>query len=270
MESNTAAVGNQNVNLASFSVEDRKCDPFTVVEGRYIGHDGFVVPKDFGEFYKRFPEHVRTWVGRHVNRRTPKQDVQEWTQELLLHLDCLPAISKHRASGKRDVVQTFDPRKQYGASSTRFFNYINLCLANRFKTIRSTHIKDAICRTGNFSFAESADDGDSGLADDEFCHGHSEHLRSRCQRQAKQWDARHVLAEFSEFVKREDSSLLPAMKVIAAGGTAGSLGTTEAEFCRMRSRLRQLGTCFQKCERVPKRRRPYRRCVTTRISVCVP
>lgn len=106
--------------------------------------------------------------------------------------------------------------------------------------------------------------------DDEFCHGHSDHLRRRCERQQRQWDARHALAEFSEFVKREDSSVLPAMEAIAAVGTSGAaaelLGKTESDFCRMPSRLRQLGRCFQTGERVPRRRRPYKRRLTTRIS----
>ena len=73
--------------------------------------------------------------------------------------------------------------------------------------------------------------------DDEFCHGHSEHLRSKCQRQERQWNARYALAEFSEFVKREDSSVLPAIEAIAAVGTPGTaaelLGTTKSDFCRI-------------------------------------
>lgn len=101
MQSNAAAVENQNINFASFSVENRKSDPFTVVDGRYIGHDGFVVPKDFGEFYEGFPQHVRNWVGRHVDRSTPKQDVEDWTQDLLIHLHRLPANSEHREAGRR-------------------------------------------------------------------------------------------------------------------------------------------------------------------------
>src|SRR5271156_3185217 len=63
------------------------------------------------------------------------------------------------------------------------------------------------------------------------------------------------IAEFSEFVKRQDSSVLPAMEAIAAVGTSGAatelLGTTKADFSRMRSRLRQLGKCYQTGESVP-------------------
>jgi len=122
MQSNTAALGNQCINFATISVENRASDPITVVDGRYVGHDGFVAPRDFAEFYERFPQHVRNWVARHVDRSTPKQDVEDWTQDLLIHLHCLPPNSKHRESGKQDVVQTFDPIKQYGASRARFPN----------------------------------------------------------------------------------------------------------------------------------------------------
>jgi len=245
MRANTAVAE----NFANFSVEKRlKTDSFTIVDEHYVGHDGFVVPNDFREFYERFPQHVRNWVGRHVDKCTPRQDVEDWTQDLLAHLCCLPQTSKYREAGKTDIVQTFDPHRHYGASSARFFNYINLCLGNRFRTMRSTRTKDAIWRSGNFSFSGLSDAIDSGQVDDEFCHSHSEHLREGRERQQKQHDARLALAEFSDFVRREDSSLLRAMEAIAATATPGPaaelLGTTIGEFCRMRSRLRQLGRCF--------------------------
>jgi hypothetical protein len=266
MRSNTAVAE----NFSSFSVERRKSDLFTVVDGHYFGNDGFVVPKDFDEFYQRFPQHVRNWVGRHVDRSTPKQDVEDWTQDLLIHLNCLPVNSKHREAGKQDVVQTFDPHKHYGANSARFFNYINGCLGNKFSMMRSARMKNPLCRPGNLSLTTDWEDTDRNQVDDEFCHGHSDHLRRRCERQERQWDARHALAEFSEFVKREDSSVLPAMKAIEAVETSGAaaelLGTTKADFRRMRSRLRELSRCFQTGERVPRRQRPYKRRLTTWIS----
>src|SRR5579871_64828 len=105
---------------------------------------------------------------------------------------------------------------------------------------------------------------DHDQADDEFCHWHSEHLRRRCQRQERR---RHARQAFAEFVKREYSSVLPAIEAIAtASAAADVLGTTTAGFCRMQSRLRQLGRCFQTGERVPRRRRPYKQRLTARIS----
>ena len=83
-------------------------------------------------------------------------------------------------------------------------------------------------------------------------------------------DAKHALAEFSEFVKREDSSVLPAMEAIAAVGTSGAaaelLGRTNADFCRMRSRPRVLSKCFQMGERVPRRRRSDGASLCKRLS----
>lgn len=43
----------------------------------YVGHDGFVVPKDFDEFHDRFPQQVCHWVNRHVDRSTQKEDVED-------------------------------------------------------------------------------------------------------------------------------------------------------------------------------------------------
>jgi len=264
MQSNTAAVEIQRVNFANFSVENRKADPFTIVDGHYVGHDGFVVPKDFDEFHERFPEYVRNWVSRHVDRSAPREDVEDWAQDLLIHLRYLPATSKHREAGKQDIVQTFDPHKHHGANVARFFNYINLCLGNKFRTMHLKRMKNPLCRAGNVSIGGRFDESDSAQVDDEFCHAHSAYLRGRCQRQERQQDARQALAEFSEFLKREDSSVLPAMGAIAAGASTPGAGaklllTTRTDFCRMRSRLRELGRCFHSGERVPRKRRPYKR-----------
>jgi hypothetical protein len=173
MQSNTAAVGIQPVNSANLSVENRKPDPFAIADGHYVGHDGFVVPKNFDEFHKRFPQYVRNWVKRHVDRSAPNEDVEDWTQDLLVHLRYLPAISKHREAGKEDTVETFDPHKHHGSNSARFFNYINLCLANKFRTIHSKRMKNPLCRPGNLSLSTHWEEMHRDQVGDEFCHAHS-------------------------------------------------------------------------------------------------
>ena len=197
---------------------------------------------------ERFPEYVRNWVRRHVDRSTPKEDVEDWTQDLLIHLRYLPATSKHRESGKRDVVQTFDPRKHHGANSARLFNYINLCLANKFRSMQSARMKNPLCRVGNVSIGGHFSETDSGQVDDEFCLSHSEHLRRRCEQQDRQREARYVLAEFADFVQRQDSSVLPAMEEIAATATPAAaaefLGITRSDFRRLSDRLCKLGQFF--------------------------
>ncbi len=66
MQANTASGANRTVNFHNFSVENR--DSISVRNGRFVGDDGFVVPKDFAEFHERFPEYVRNW-GRWQRRR---------------------------------------------------------------------------------------------------------------------------------------------------------------------------------------------------------
>jgi hypothetical protein len=252
MQSNTVPVENQPVNFVNFSVENRKADPFTVVDGRYVGHDGFVVPKNFDEFHERFPQYVRNWVSRRVNRSAPREDMEDWAQDLLIHLRYLPATSKHREADKEDVVQTFDPHRHHGANSARFFNYINLCLGNKFRSIRSKRMKNPICRAGNVSLWGHIDESDSGQVGDEFCHAHSAHLRGRCQRQERQRDASHTLTKFVEFLRREDAGVLPVMGAIAATTTPAAaaelLGIAKPEFRGLHSRLRELGQFFLKPE----------------------
>jgi hypothetical protein len=80
-------------------------------------------------------------------------DLEDWTQDLLIHLYHLPQISKHREAGKEDIVETFDPMKHYGANEARFRNYINLCLASKFRTMHSKRMHDALCRPAKLSLS---------------------------------------------------------------------------------------------------------------------
>lgn len=266
MQSNTATVENQPVNFTNISVENRKPDPFTVADGHYIGHDGFVVPKNFDEFHERFPQYVRNWVNRHADRSVPKEDREDWTQDLLIHLRYLPSTSKHRQAGKDDIVQTFDPYKHHGANQARFQNYINLCLGNKYRTIYSKRKKNPLCRPGNLSLTTHWEETDRDQVGDEFCHAHSTNLRKRCERQEKQSGDRNLIGEFVDFVRRKDSGVLPVMGAIASTGTSNAgaelLGTTKADFCRKYTRLRQLGAFFVDGEEVPKQRRPYKQRVS--------
>src|SRR5271166_6119086 len=176
---NTAIVTNEPPASVNFSAENKqqRSDPFMISEGRYIGHDGFVVPRDFDEFHRRFPHHVPNWVRKHADRFAPEEDLEDWTQDLIIHLKYLPPTSKHRGTGKEDIVQTFDPSKHYGANQPRFLNYINLCLANKFRTMRSKCMKDALYHTGNLTLAVRMETEKPGEIDDEFCHAHSQYLR---------------------------------------------------------------------------------------------
>jgi hypothetical protein len=207
-------------------------------------------------------------VKRHAPSSAKSEDLEDWAQDLLIHLRHLPSTSKHREAGKEDIVQTFDPHKHHGANQARFLNYINLCLGNKFRTIHSRRMKNPLCRSGNLSLTTHFEETDRDQVGDEFCHSHSEYLRKRCERREKQQQDRHLIAEFADFVRREDSGVLPAMGAILAAGTSSRaaelLGLPAARFDQMRVRLRRLGKCFVVGEQVPRQRRPYRRRVKTK------
>lgn len=262
MQSNTAAVRNQPVTFPNISVENQEAETFIIFAGRYIGQDGFVVPKDFDEFHERFPEYVRNWVRKHADRFAQPEDLEDWTQDLLLHLKYLPPTSKYRATGKTDIVQTFDPSRHYGASQPRFQNYINLCLANKFRTMYVGRMKNPLCRPGNLSFSEHINE-DCGEGSDEYCHAHSTHLRNAAERLEKRKQDRHQIAEFADFVRRTDAAVLPILEAILLAGThAGAarfLRVSEYHLVFMYGRFMELARCFMNGEPVPKRRGPYRK-----------
>jgi hypothetical protein len=221
MQSNTAAVENQPINFPSFSVEKRtnKFDPFTTTDGRYVGSDGFVVPRDFDEFYQRYPDYVRRWVSTHADRSASKEDFEDRTQDLLIHLLNLPEASKYREAGKKDIVQTFDPVKHYGANEARFRNYVNLCLANKFRSIYSRDMSDALFCPANLSLGGQMEAECLGSVDDEYCQSHSAYLRRTASASEKQaWD-RTFLEEFADFVRREDPKVLSTIEAIFTTGT---------------------------------------------------
>jgi len=264
MQSNTVAVENQDINFASSSVEKRtyKPDRFTIKDGRSVGSDGFVVPKDFAEFHKRYPAYVRKWVNKHAAGSASQGDLEDWTQDLLIHLSRLPLTSKYREAGKEDIVATFDPLRHYGANEARFRNYINLCLANKFRTMHSKRMKDALCRPGNLSLGgEKADEDLCSV--DELCHKHSAQLRAAQKACQKQSHDRAFLQEFLNFVRRQDAKVLPTIEALMMTGTRGEaaywLGVAELEFDRMHTRVRHLAKCFVSGEPVPKHRRPYKK-----------
>jgi hypothetical protein len=263
MLSNTATAESKPVAFATFSVENRGDEPFAITDGRCVGHDGFVVPKDFDEFNLRYPHYVRLWVRKHAEKTAQPEDLEDWTQDLLIHLRYLPPTSKYRKAGKQDVVQTFDPVRHYGASQRRFLNYINLCLANKFRTMRSKRITDALGRAGNLSLTWQMDVENWGQVDDEYCHAHSDYLKKAWERLEKQGQDRQRILEFTHFACREDTFVLPAIGAILATCTQrdadGFVGISDAPFTRMRTRLRQLGGCFVNGKTVPRRRKPYKK-----------
>lgn len=190
-----------------------------------------------------------------------------------MHMHYLPAKSKHRLPGANgrpdgchDVIETFNPIRQYGASERRFRHYVNNCLANRFSTIQSKRQKNPVCRLGNLSLASAMDPDNYEVVDDEYVHKHSGHLIRQSHSRLRQEEQQVFLSEYTAFLAEEDPQLLAVVQAIQETGTFGEamrdLGMTEQEFSRARNRLKQLAQCFQEDAVVPKQRKPYKKRVT--------
>src|SRR5271157_965787 len=184
-------------------------DPQT---GHYVGDDGFRVPKDFLEFYERYPNYIRNWVKKRLSRFTVDEDVEDWTQDLIIHMKYLPQTSKYRKpgwndrpNGCSDVIETFNPAQQYGASERRFRSYVNFCLANKFNTVYGKRNKNPICRQGNVAIVTNVDpsheNGEYDVVDDAYCHVHSDYLSAATSRTAQQYENYLLASEFRRYVE---------------------------------------------------------------------
>ena len=258
------------------SEQRSKDDPFTIVDGHYVGDDGFAVPNNFSEFFERFPHYIRMWVHKHAYW-CPSADQEDLTQDLVLHMQHLGPSSKHRLPGANhklngctDVIETFDPHKQHGASEHRFRNYINLCLANKFRSMHSKRAIDALSQKGNLSFTEEAGPETPGNADDVYLHSNSEEFRNSVSRREKQREDHVFVREFTQFVGRKDPTVLRTITAVSETAThedaAERLGVSNYEYFRMHDRLRQLAESFVTGAGVPYPRRRYRRRVKRAIK----
>ena len=215
-------------------------DVYAVRDGHFVGHDGFIVPSSFGEFYQRFPAYVSDWVRRPVRDCASATEAEDWTQEPLLHFAALPSTSKHRSAGKEDVIQTFAPERMHGANEARFRSFINQCLSNKFNTLYVKWRKRPLSNPGNLPFEADAEHG----ASDEFCHSNSEYLRQAECRSREREEQRFRLEEFARF---GEASIPGLLRFVGAFGETGNwketsnlIGRERCEFSR-RS-VRQLAT----------------------------
>ncbi|HSY99984.1 MAG TPA: hypothetical protein VK788_10830 [Terriglobales bacterium] len=243
-----------------FSEREYAGDPFEHIDGHFVGHDGFVVPNDFAEFYQRFPDYIRRWVKRHAWGRSSNEDIDDWTQDLCAHMSSLPATSKYRESGKRDVIQSFDPFRQYGASLRRFLNYINRCLANKFRTIHLNRMKNPLSHADPLSPHES---GEVASVDDEPHRTLLERLMAVDVSSQKQAEDKLLIAEFVAFVRVENPRFLRVLEAIAVTRTQGeaarTLGIAGTDVSELIRQVRDLGRSFLSRKARPM---PWSRCDT--------
>jgi hypothetical protein len=216
-------------------------DAYTVRDDHFVGHDGFIVPNSFSEFYQRFPNYVADWVRRRVRDCVSATEAEDWTQELLLHLAVLPSRSIHRINGKEDVIQTFVPERMHGANEARFRCFINRCLANRFNTLYARWRSRPLSNPRNLPFEVDAECG----ASDEFCHSNSEYLRQAGCRRRDQDERRLQIDEFVRLGEARIPGLQLAVETFQSTGNWGQ-PTTNLRIARrrcdsLRRRIREFG-----------------------------
>ena len=253
-------------------------DPFIVTkDGHYMDveelkkpeHKQFKIPKNFDEFYAWRPDFVTNWVKKRLSRFNVDEEVEDWTQDLLIHLRYLSKDSKYRIPGAngvpngcQDIIETFNPIQQYGASERRFRNYINLILANKFNTVKKRSQNNPVCRPGNTPFGVSTDEESDHVNGEESIYANSEILSNITMRIAKQHEDRLFTNQFKEFVIANDPTVYSALEALESTRTIGEaasfLGVSNGEFNRFRNRLKQLGESFTNSCPTPSRRQ-YRK-----------
>jgi hypothetical protein len=130
---------NRGESYMSMKLRKGRKGQFAVAgDGHYVGEDGFVVPRNFDELYERYPKYVLNWAKKRLNRFTVDEDVEDYTQDLLIYLKFSPARSFNRGEADKvccGVIEAFDPGEQGGASEPIFRRYLNAALAQLFNAI---------------------------------------------------------------------------------------------------------------------------------------
>jgi hypothetical protein len=243
-------------------------------DGHYVGDDGFVVPKDFGEFFERYPLRVRRWVTRRLDRRFGQDWIVDLEQDLLLYLCTLPPDSRFRKKGANgrpdgctDVIQCFDPVRHFGATAGRFHNFINLCLANRLSTILARQRRNPLCNPRNAGIANFQENErgpePAGEADEAYLRSHSRTFAAECRRRARADDPvlKAYLREFGQFVVLTKPKLIPVIHAIQRSATLRdaqkTIGLGNGEFLRCRQELGLLKDRFLEERKFLPRKREF-------------
>lgn len=255
-----------HLGLSSEAVSDYDGEPFTSDGTHFIGHDGFVVPANFVEFYDRYPVYVRNWTSKRLRKMGTHPDVEDWTQTLLTHLCQLPKPKRivnpetgevrltggtlHQL-GFTDVIHAYNPWAHYGASARRFFNFLNLCLSNKFSSLRSRYDKDAAVHT-SFSLdddpAPTQNSGD-GTPREYLLMDRSALYRDAVTQNRPLTADDVFVQQFEAYVERKDPTLTPLVRAIMSQDRIediiNHLGIDQNQFLRDRKKLVKLSKSFQ-------------------------
>lgn len=241
--------------------EVKKSEPYTIsADGHYVGSDGFVVPKNFTEFFEREPMSVRRFLMKKLHRQMVDEVILDMEQDLFLHLHYLPEKSKHRLEGKTDIIQCFDPEKQHGASAKRFHNYLALCMSNRVYAILHRQKKNPVYHKTNLSImAGSRGNVDkqtllnaTGEISEEALHNNSVMANQLYKDDENARFRKLYIREFKAYVEKSAPEILPLIEAISEATSFKDarqlMGVNPKVFDKQRETLDLLKECFVRGE----------------------
>ncbi len=251
------------IGSGSTLLESYTGEPFTGESGRFVGSDGFVVPKDFVEFLERYPFYVRNWVTKKLRKASTHPDVEDWANTLLMHLCTLPrgkdvpATETEEAkvvggklyqAGFTDVINAFNPWAHYGASARRFFSFINRCLSNKYLSLITKQRKDALNHQA-FTLDEDVNqDGNHPGYRDYLLMERSTLYSGEVMALGQKTTDQILIQQFKEFLSHKDPALVPLADAImnkdGIEDILATLGIDHNAFLRSRKRLIQLSKVF--------------------------
>jgi hypothetical protein len=152
-------------------------------------------------------------TGSATTRESPpsRRTWRNWTQDLLIHRGtCRPPpslqVPKSWQAGHRSDFRSFKAPRLEPASVPELHQPVPREQVPYHAL--GSHEKP-LCRTGDVSLSVQGDGENWGQVDDEYCHAHSEFLRTASEHLEKQGQDRHRLTEFTDFASHEDSGVVP-------------------------------------------------------------
>jgi len=247
-------------------------------DGHFVGKDGFVVPRDFGEFYERFPRYIKQFVSAFMRNNTGG-DCDDLEGDLILFLLTIPPDSKYRLpgcnglpNGCTDRLQMFNPRLSFGCSMARWKSWLNRCLRNQLLHLLDKSAKNPILRHNTVAIVNEH----PGVSNASRTHlpiaapnmkVNEDFVRkprvfmTTCRDAVTELNKEVFIRQFLTFVTFHNPELVPVMETLEIADSCGeaqvSLGLSKRIFNRHRSRLCVLAKSFLNDTAPPKQRKFY-------------
>ena len=223
--------------------------------------DDFSVPKDFNEFYLRYPKYVRTWLIRH---RCPYDLIEDFEQEMYQYI--LTVSDNGRAKGIYDRIVSFNGERIGGKSAGKFFFYINLLLTRKYMVLIRRRTREPITQRTTITIedsspseAESYVPNSSSVESLVRKYGGDDLMDSGLE---DRLFTDHFIRGFRQFLKKNEESALKSLDLFLNYNSVPDISKNEGisieDINKIKNRLRILANVYQKgLEKIPTKRKTY-------------